>query len=119
MGIDLVEVRRVARLVERWGDRFLARVYTPQEIHYCRNKSDPYPSLAARFAAKEAFVKALSGLGGGRARFRDVEVVRGETGPPRLRFGVPFECLAGRSVSVSLTHTENHAAACVLITGGE
>jgi holo-[acyl-carrier protein] synthase len=116
VGIDLVEVERIASVVERWGQRFLARVYTPEEVSYCLRKNDPYPSLAARFAAKEAFVKALSGLGGGAVSLRDVEVVRQEKGPPQLRLGVRRECLEGKAVSVSLTHTQDHAAACVLIS---
>jgi len=119
VGIDLVEVARIARAVDRWGDRFLTRIYTPEEISYCLKKSNPYPSLAARFAAKEAFVKALSGAGGGRVAFQDVEVVRGETGPPSLRVAVRAGWLEGRSLSVSLTHTREHAAACVLIGDGE
>jgi holo-[acyl-carrier protein] synthase len=115
VGIDLVEVKRIRRMVEVWGDRFLARVYTPQEVAYCRRRSDPYPSLAARFAAKEAFIKALSGIGGGRVYFRDVEVVRGVTGPPRIQLRRKRAELEGRAVSVSLTHTRDHAAASVLI----
>lgn len=116
VGIDLVEVKKVARLVDRWGDRFLHRVFTAEEIAYCMQKSDPNPSLAARFAAKEAFIKALSGIGGERVRYRDVEVRRGKTGPPGLRLSVQHGCLEGKALSVTLTHTQDHAAACVLIS---
>jgi holo-[acyl-carrier protein] synthase len=119
VGIDLVEVGRVARMAEEWGDRFLARVYTPAEIAYCRGKNPPWPSLAARFAAKEAFVKALWGICGRGVRYRDVEIVRDPGGPPRVRLLVAVPEMKGRSVSVSLTHTRDHASACVLIHDGE
>jgi holo-[acyl-carrier protein] synthase len=83
IGLDATEIDRVRELVSRYGDRFLQRVFTPGEIAYCLRHRDPAPSLAARFAAKEAGMKAL---GTGRARgvaWRDVEVVR-HGGPPQL-----------------------------------
>ena len=83
-GIDATEIRRIAESIERWGDRFVDRVFTAGEIAYCRRKRDFASSFAARFAAKEAAMKAL---GTGHSRgviWKDVEIVR-RGGPPTLQ----------------------------------
>ncbi|NIP81932.1 MAG: holo-[acyl-carrier-protein] synthase, partial [Gemmatimonadetes bacterium] len=80
MGMDVVEIDRIRRLHQRWGAPRLGRVFTDGELEYCLDRADPAPSLAARFAAKEAFYKAL-GTGWGRAgALRDVEVRRDAAG---------------------------------------
>jgi holo-[acyl-carrier protein] synthase len=84
VGIDMVKVTRIEDMMTRWGDRFLKRVFTPSEISYCFHKANASARFALRFAAKEAFSKAI-GLG-----FRNglsllhIEVLRPDTGPPRL-----------------------------------
>jgi holo-[acyl-carrier protein] synthase len=84
IGIDMVKVTRMENMIARWGDRFLNRVFTPSEIAYCHHKANAPSRFALRFAAKEAFSKAM-GLG-----FREglsllhIEVLRPDTGPPRL-----------------------------------
>src|SRR3954470_5056487 len=84
-GIDATEIARIADAIERYGDRFVHRIFTEQEIAYCRAKRDFASSFAARFAAKEAAMKAL-GTGHSRGVFwRGIEVVR-RHGPPQLRF---------------------------------
>jgi holo-[acyl-carrier protein] synthase len=84
IGIDMVEICRIDKALKRWGDRFLKRVFTPSEIEYCHQKTHAASRLALRFAAKEAFSKAL-GLGFRNGlRMRDIEVVRAATGPPHL-----------------------------------
>jgi holo-[acyl-carrier protein] synthase len=120
LGIDAAEIDRVRQLVTRHGDRFLHRVFTAGEIAYCLRHRDPAPSLAARFAAKEAGMKAL---GTGQARgvtWRDVEVVRGD-GPPQLRLhgGARrrFEELGGASTLLTLTHARDLAIAHVILLG--
>lgn len=84
IGIDLVPIPRMRRVLERWDERFLARVFTADEIAYCRRRKDPVPHFAARFAAKEAGLKALgTGLRLG-VNWRELEVRRERGGPPAL-----------------------------------
>lgn len=84
VGIDMVKVTRMESIIARWGDRFLKRVFTPLEIEYCCHKMDVASRFALRFAAKEAFSKALgSGFRNGLS-MQHIEVVRPATGPPRL-----------------------------------
>ena len=80
-GVDFVEIDRIAAVLQRYGDRFLQRVFTPGEIAYCRGRA---PNLAARFAAKEAVMKSL-GTGFRGVGWRDVEVVRAPSGAPSPR----------------------------------
>ena len=112
LGIDLVDVARIARLMK--NDRFLSRVFTDAELTECGRRAFPERSLAARFAAKEAFAKAL-GTGIGKAlTWKEVELVAPPGSAPEIR-------LSGRwakknlSVSVSITHTKTSAAAVVMI----
>ncbi len=84
VGIDIVEVSRMERALERWGDRFLKRIFTQPEIEYCHHRVRSASLFALRFAAKEAFSKAL-GLGFRKGlSLQHIEVVRGPGGPPRL-----------------------------------
>ena len=84
LGLDLVEVERVRAAVERQGEAFIERVLTPDEAAYCRFQAEPSIHIAARFAAKEAFSKAIgTGIGEG-AGWRDIEVVRRDSGKPEL-----------------------------------
>ena len=77
IGIDIVSVRRLQLAAERQGSRFLNRIFTKAEQQYCESKRNKYESYAARFAAKEAFIKAIKG-GRGRFSFSQIEVVRGQ-----------------------------------------
>jgi holo-[acyl-carrier protein] synthase len=84
IGIDMVEILRIEKALQRWGDRFLTRVFTKLEIEYCYNMAYPSARFALRFAAKEAFSKAL-GLGIGRGvSFRHIEVMNAPNGQPHL-----------------------------------
>jgi holo-[acyl-carrier protein] synthase len=111
IGIDIVEVDRIRRLANRYGDRFLCKIYTDSELATCMAKARPSETLAARFAAKEAFAKAWRGpvLPG----WRDVEVVM--DGPrPRFRLhGVA----AGAKTRLSLSHTHQFAVAVAWVEG--
>jgi holo-[acyl-carrier protein] synthase len=120
IGLDATDIPRIRSTYERFGRRFLDRVFTEGEISYCLGHRDPAPSLAARFAAKEAGMKAL---GTGHSRgvlWRDLEVVR-HGGPPRLQFhgGARrrLEALGGRSSLLTLTHSDQLAMAQVMIFG--
>ena len=120
LGFDATDIPDVDRVFKRFGDRFLRRIFTDAEIAYCMRHRDPVPSLAARFAAKEAAMKAL---GTGRSRgvlWKDVEVVRGG-GPPQLRFhGGAARRAAAMGVTQSLmtiTHAKALAMAQVMLLG--
>lgn len=125
-GVDIIEVARIRRAVERWGMRFLQRVFTPVELADCGvgEPAPRYESLAARWAAKEATAKALgAGLrgSGGSAkgfRFQEIEVVRGPDGRPELRLSGAAAAAAARvglgSLALSLSHTHDHAVASVI-----
>jgi len=110
IGIDIVDINRFQRAVERWGDLFIQRVFTKKEIAYCSKQKDG-GSFAARFAAKEAFFKAL---GTGLISWKEVEVLDG--GPPKIVvYGRSKELLNGRKVEVSLSHERLFAVAVVII----
>jgi holo-[acyl-carrier protein] synthase len=118
-GIDLIEVPRIAAAIDRYGKRFLQRVFTEGEIRYCESKANRNERFAARFAAKEAGMKAL-GTGWSRGiRWRDLEVRRQPGGRPTLAFHGRAADIAGNlgvaNVSLSLTHTQEQAFAQVIL----
>lgn len=120
IGLDATEVQRVADIIERHGDRFLSRVFTAGEIAYCRAHRRAAQHFAARFAVKEAAMKALgTGFSHGVV-WKDIEVVR-HGGPPQLRLRGPaaerFAALGGRSSAVTITHTDTLAMAHVILMG--
>ena len=85
IGIDLVNIKRVERVINRWGKRFIGRVFTLEEIAFCNKRAFPVSAFALRFAAKEAFSKAL-GLGMRRGiRWRDIEIFHSPRGQPQLK----------------------------------
>jgi holo-[acyl-carrier protein] synthase len=119
IGIDLVKIKRIADAHQRWGERFHNKAFTPGEVRYCLRKRDPAPNLAARFAAKEALVKAL-GIGLRRGvHLRDVEVVRGALGKPVLTLhGKAREICEHEGITgifISLTHDQDFSAAVVVL----
>jgi len=85
IGVDVVQISRIDSLLKRWGDRFLRRIFTKREIQYCLLRKDPSPHLAVRFAAKEAFLKAL-GVGYSKGvRWKEIEVMRNSSGRPEIQ----------------------------------
>ena len=120
-GIDATEISRIAAAIERYGDRFVKRVFTDEEVAYCRRKRDAASSFAARFAAKEAAMKAL-GTGHSRGVFwRGIEVVR-RSGPPQIRFhggaAARLTSLGATGSLLTLTHSRDMAIAHVLLVRG-
>ena len=119
IGIDLVEVSRVAALVERHGGRALRRIFTPAEAAYCGAAGRPAESFAARFAAKEAFLKALGTGWAQGIGWTDVEVVSQESGAPTLRVAGEarrrLEAMGATRTHLSLTHTGTTAGAFVIL----
>ena len=120
IGLDATDIPRVAEVFERYGERFLRRVFTDGEIAYCTRRRNPVPHLAGRFAAKEAAMKAL---GTGHSRgvlWKDIEVVRGG-GPPRLQLSGGAERRAAsmnvRRSRITNTQSATLALAQVMLLG--
>lgn len=118
-GIDLVEIARVQEALERHGERFRDRVFTEAEIDYCERQALRFASYAARFAAKEAAMKALGTGWAGGVRWRDIEVIRDDAGAPAIQFsGRAFDIfteIGARRVHLSISHTDQLAIAQVII----
>ncbi len=119
IGVDLVECARIQRSIDRFGDRFLHRVFTDGEVEYSMSMKFPARHLAARFAAKEAVSKAF-GTGIGKAMgWRNIDICKKESGEPFLIFSGPAQELAAKrgvtSALITLSHTEQHAMASVVL----
>jgi len=119
IGVDLVECARIRHSIDRFGERFLRRVFTDGEIAYSMSMKFPERHLAARFAGKEAVSKAF-GTGIGKAMgWRNIDIRKKESGEPFLVFsGFAEELAAKRGVTsalITLSHTEHHAIACVVL----
>lgn len=116
IGIDLVEVRRIRKAIDNYGERFRNRVFTPKEIGFCEGLTDKYPSYAARFAAKEAFSKALGTGLRGVISWQEIEVCDNERTRPTIKAtGRAAEILKNRKVHLSLSHIVDYAAAVAVI----
>jgi len=117
IGIDIMQTVRLREAVERWGEKFLRRVFSENEIAHCFKKKDPYPSLSVRFAAKEAFIKAV----GARASssWTDIEVTNDVHGKPAIRalgrFDIFLRENSVRRAHLSLSHEKEYGIACVVI----
>lgn len=121
LGVDIAEVARVKAAIERHGETFLRRLYTPKEREYCERFKNKYERYAGRFAAKEAAMKAL-GTGWSRGvRWVDVEVVREKGGRPTLKLageaGNVAKRMGVRNIALSITHTADQAFAQVIFEG--
>lgn len=108
IGTDIIEVARVREAAARWGERFLRRVFTDRELAYCFKRNDPHPHLAARFAAKEALIKAV----GHAVPYAAIEVLNEPSGRPVLLFpDAPPLCTA----HLTLSHERQYAVATVVL----
>ncbi len=117
VGVDLLEIPRLARAIERWGERFLRYIYTPAELAFCHGH---IPELAARFAAKEAIAKALgTGLCG--ISWTEMEILADRRGKPQItlygRALARAQKLGLTGWAISLTHSDEHALAFVVANG--
>ena len=119
--MDIVETKRIAESIERFGDRFLHRVFLEGEVAYSRSMKFPHLHLAARFAAKEAISKAFGTGIGHEMGWRDLEIVREPGGAPRVVLHGKAEAHAKvrgvQAVHVSLSHTAEYGAASAVVVG--
>jgi holo-[acyl-carrier protein] synthase len=119
IGVDFVECERIQHLLDRFGEKFLRRVFTEGEIEYSMSMKFPTRHLAARFAGKEAVSKAF-GTGIGKSMgWRNIDIRKKESGEPYLVFSGPAQELATKrgvtSALITLSHTDHHAVACVVL----
>lgn len=117
IGIDLVKISRLRSAHKKWGGSFFKRIFTEKEIAYCFERKEPYPSLAVRFAAKEAFIKAI----GSEAMilFSDIEVVNDKNGRPSIKIqGKLKEFFMKKSIKrchLSLSHERDYGIASIVL----
>lgn len=119
IGTDIIEIERIKQAVLAGEGRFASRVFTPGEIAYCQAKKNPYPSFAARFAAKEAVLKAV-GCGFSGVRWQDIEVVKQDGAPGIELRGRTLEIAREQGISrvmLSLAHSKSHAVAYAVALG--
>lgn len=120
-GIDLIECARIRDVWQRHGDHLTERLLTEQELAYVRRHRDPVPRLAGRFAAKEAILKVLGTGWRGRIAWRDMEILNDPAGKPSVRLAGASAEIADKlgitEILISITHTENYAAATAIGVG--
>lgn len=121
-GTDIIEIERVKNAVEKWGDNFLKRVFTDKEIDYSMKKRFSYQHLAARFAAKEAVLKAF-GDGFGFNNWQEVEIINDASGKPGVKlYGKLRELLHKKNIDdiiISMSHAKTCAQAIAILMRGE
>lgn len=115
VGIDVIEISRIAELEKRWGTRFIERVFSTEEIAYCNNRSNHSASFAARFAAKEAFTKALGTGWDGSFRWKDFSIHTLPGGRPVAVLSPSMKArLPETIIHLSLSHSDHYAVAVVV-----
>ena len=116
IGIDIIEIDRIKESIDDYGDQFLHKVYTANEIKYCLSKKNKYQHLAARFAAKEAIYKAISSNWNSELSWQDMEIINAPNGMPEVKFKGNLEkFLSGdKSLKISMSHSRDYVA-CVAI----
>lgn len=119
LGIDIIENHRIDESWQRYGERFLERIYSPEEVAYCLGKANPAPYLAVRFAAKEAFIKALSVKPGSGIGYREITVTGRGKGKKKIALsGLALEAynsLGANHIHLSLSHSEDFSTAAIIL----
>lgn len=114
-GVDIIEISRIKKSMDRYAGKFEEKIFTPQEIEYCRSKADPCKHFAGRFAAKEAILKSLgTGMAQGIS-WKDMEILNRETGAPVLQITgggkAVFDSLNLKNIHISISHNQLYAIA--------
>ena len=118
IGVDLVDVARVEAIIFRWQERFLRRIFTTEEIHYCNNKKNPAQRFATRFAGKEAFIKALYPKGQSGISMRDIEIAEKDKRPVVNLYGKIEEHakeMGVKKIHLMLSHDGDYGIANVIL----
>ncbi len=119
-GIDIIEIERIKSAIDRWGPQLLKKIFTDEEIRYSEAKSFSAQHFAARFASKEAVLKAFGGNGSSHLSWRDIEIINDRSGKPRVRLSGKARQLKEKEkideIIISIAHTKNHAVASVVLT---
>ncbi len=120
-GIDIVEIGRIQRAIQRWGKEFSTRVFTTEEITYSQAKKFSSQHLAVRFAAKEATIKAFSSAGVRFVRWKDIEILNDNSGKPQVKLHGYYKRLQRErrinDVLLSMSHAKDYALASVILVG--
>jgi holo-[acyl-carrier protein] synthase len=116
IGIDIIEIDRIKNSIENYGNKFLSKIYTPIEIHYCNSKANKFQHYAARFAAKEAVYKALATGWQKDLHWQDIEIINQPTGMPiaNLKGKLKKFLTNDKDLKISLSHSNNYVT-CVAI----
>lgn len=116
LGTDIIEIWRIKKAIEEHKERFLKKIFTYNEVSYCREYSNPYPHFAARFAAKEALFKALNAEQQVSASWQDVEILNDSKGRPQAHLSASLqEKMGDLQLLLSLSHCDDFATATVII----
>lgn len=119
-GIDIIKNSRIKNLIEKYGERFLKKIYTDAEIEYCQNKKETASSLAARFAAKEAVLKAL-GTGMRNNSWQEIEILNNKLGKPEVILSEKTkkraEEIKVKSIFLSISHEKEYSIAQIVMEG--
>ena len=116
IGIDIIEIDRIKESVDDYGEQFLHKIYTENEIKYCLSKNDKYQHLAARFAAKEAIYKAISSNWQSELSWQDMEIINAPNGMPEVKFRGHLEKFLStdKELKISMSHSRDYVT-CVAI----
>lgn len=115
IGVDIIEINRIQDSVERLGDSFLKKIFTPSEIAYCESKIKKYQHYAARFAAKEAVYKAFTNAHQSGLGWQDIEVHSDESGMPLVKILKEDPEYTTFKVQISLSHSDNYAVCSAIV----
>jgi len=122
-GIDIVEISRIKNAAKKWQKNFLSKIFTDKELEYSNEKTSSYQHLAARFAAKEAVLKALGSGLTSRMEWRDIEVWNEKSGKPNVRLTGEVERVSQsrgvKNIIISMSHTRTYAVASVILVNGK
>ncbi len=122
-GVDIVEISRIKNAAKKWQKNFLLKIFTDNELEYSNEKTSSYQHLAARFAAKEAVLKALGSGLTSRMEWRDIEVWNEKSGKPNVRLSGEVERVSRskgvKDIIISMSHTRTYAVASVILVNGK
>ncbi len=117
IGIDIIEIDRIKKSIENYGDSFLNKIYTKTELDYCLSKKNKYQHFAARFAAKEAIYKAISTASGFSFEWKDLEIYNEKNGMPRVKLLGKLSDFLGedKDLKITMSHSENYVTCFALL----